>query len=122
MNAYKGFKFWHMKNKEFTDIWKIYKDITEELMSETIIARVSFKNVEIYACLEKGEGNEYITIFTTICKDGEWQTEDFFNDEEERNNKIKKALSKQKWIVIQQIMFDLLVDYCEEKKIVIEEI
>ena len=121
MNTYKGFKFWHMKNKEFTDIWGIYKDTTEEHMSEIIVARVSFKNVEIYVCLEKEHGNEYITIFTTTCKNEEWQTEDFFNDEEERNDKIKKALSKQKWSIIRQIMFDLLVDYCEEKKIVIEE-
>ncbi len=121
MNTYKGFKFWHMKNKEFADIWEIYKDTTEELMSEIIIARVSFKNVEIYVCLEKENGNEYITIFTTTCKNEEWQTEDFFSDEEARNNKIKKALEKSKWSSIQQIMFDLLMDYCEEKKIVIEE-
>ena len=121
MNTHKGFKFWHMKNKEFSELWKIYKDATEEFMQEIIVARVSFKNVEIYVCLEKEKGNEYITIFTTTCKNEEWQTEDFFNDEEARNNKIKKALEKSKWSNIQQIMFDLLMDYCEEKKIVAEE-
>ena len=110
-----------MKNKEFSELWKIYKDATEEFMQEIIVARVSFKNVEIYVCLEKEKGNEYITIFTTTCKNEEWQTEDFFNDEEARNNKIKKALEKSKWSNIQQIMFDLLMDYCEEKKIVAEE-
>lgn len=122
MNTYKGFKFWHMKNKEFSELWKIYKDTTEELMTEIPIARISFKNVEIYVYLEKEKGNEYITIFTTTCKEGEWQTEDFFNGETERDEKIIKALSKTKWNIIQQIMFDLLMDYCEEKKIIAEEI
>ena len=122
MNTYKGFKFWHMKNKEFSELWKIYKDTTEAFMTEIPIARISFKNVEIYIALEKEDGNEYITIFTTTCKNEEWQTEDFFNDEEARNNKIKKALEKSKWNNIQQIMFDLLMDYCEEKKIIAEEI
>ena len=121
MKAYKCFKFWHMKNIHSSELWKIYKDTTEKFMSEIIVARVSFKNVEIYVCLEKEKGNEYITIFTTTCKNGEWQTEDFFNDNEARNNKIKKSLEKLRWGNIQQIMFDLLMDYCEEKKIIAEE-
>lgn len=108
--------FSHMKNKEFEEKWRIYKDKTVEIMDETSVARLRSGNVEIYIALEKDFGNEYITIFTTICKSRIWSTEDFFSDDAARNNKIKLALQERKWDTLKQIMTDMLVVYCRGKR------
>lgn len=107
----KKYAFVHLSDKEFNELWAEYKNPKNDIMTEQFVAKVNQEDVELYLVLEKDLGNEYITLFTTVRSNDEWYTRDFFRDETERNDTIKKALEEKNWLEIKEIMINLLKDY-----------
>lgn len=81
-------------------------------MDEELVARLSFEDIELNIALEREDAKEYVTIFITKCKDGNWYTDRFLDDDEERNDKIKTFLNEENWNALKYFMFTILVDFC----------
>jgi len=115
----KGYVFWHMEDEKFKPLWNEYKASEEEFLGNEFIAKLVYENIAIELEIEKEDNVLYTTFYTCrVFSDG-WGTDHFFNDETERNIKVNTALDTLNWLALEKIMHDMLIGYCENKKIAI---